>query len=376
MNRHRVAAASSIAAIVAAGSLGVFTGGHLNGQPVPLVEGAPSLSMFAAAAVAALFALSLPGWPIAAASLLVLSSGVLAALLLNQLHNGIAFDATATVPLVLVLIIGLACWGLSKYARDRGRFSDLLVPAVFAVLILFLWETITVGYRIPGILLPSPSAIGRAISAYSYDLTQDFLQTVVREAVPGFLIGSAAGIAMAFAADRSPFLQAGLLPIGNWVGVMPIVGIAPIMVMWFGFGWESKAAVVVLMTFFPTLVTTLAGLRVASPLEYDLMASYSASYRQTLLKFRVPAAMPFIISALKLNASLALIGSIVAEFFGTPTYGLGFRISTEVGRLNLDRVWAAIAIAAVTGAASYGALGLAERTITFWHPSQRPRGRI
>ncbi len=101
------------------------------------------------------------------------------------------------------------------------------------------------------------------------------------------------------------------------------------------------------------------------------MRSYAASYPQTLLKLRLPGALPFVFNALKLNSTLALIGAIVAEFFGTPIQGMGFRISTEVARLNVDFVWATIAVAAMAGSASYGALALLERGLTFWHPSQR-----
>ena len=119
------------------------------------------------------------------------------------------------------------------------------------------------------------------------------------------------------------------------------------MVMWFGFDWESKAAVVVIMTFFPMLVNTITGLSISSQIEKDLMKTYGASYSQTLFFLRLHGAAPFIFNALKINSTLALIGAIVAEFFGTPIVGVGFRISTEVGRMNLDMVWAEITVAAL-----------------------------
>ena len=170
-----------------------------------------------------------------------------------------------------------------------------------------------------------------------------------------------------------PFLQRGLLPLGNLVSALPIVGVAPIMVMWFGFDWQSKVAVVVIMTFFPMLVNTVLGLSAAGKLEAELIKSYGASYWQTLLKLRLPAAMPYIFNALKINSTLALIGAVVAEFFGTPIVGMGFRISTEVGRMNVDMVWAEIALAALAGSAFYGAVVLVERAVTFWHPSYRQK---
>src|SRR5271165_3349465 len=145
------------------------------------------------------------------------------------------------------------------------------------------------------------------------------------------------------------------------------------MVMWFGFDWPSKAAVVVVMTFFPMLVNTVAGLSAAGAFERDLMKTYAATRWQTLIKLRLPAAMPFIFNGLKINSTLALIGAIVAEFFGTPIVGMGFRINTEVGRMNIDMVWATIVVAALAGSSFYGLLALVERRATFWHASYRQR---
>jgi NitT/TauT family transport system permease protein len=143
------------------------------------------------------------------------------------------------------------------------------------------------------------------------------------------------------------------------------------MVMWFGFGWPSKAAVVVLMTVFPMLVNARAGLAFTDAMERDLMRTYAAGYWRTLLHLRLPAAMPMIFNALKLNSTLALIGAVVAEFFGTPIRGMGFRISTEAARMNLDIVWATIAVAAVAGSVSFALIATIERRVTFWHPSVR-----
>ncbi len=190
----------------------------------------------------------------------------------------------------------------------------------------------------------------------------------------GYALGCGAAFLVAVAIDRSPFLQRGLLPVGNLVSALPIIGIAPIMVMWFGFDWPSKAAVVVVMCFFPMLVNTVSGLQAAERAERDLMHTYAASYFQTLTKLRLPAAAPFMFNALKICSTLALIGAIVAEFFGTPIVGMGFRISTEVGRMNIDMVWAEIAVAALAGSAFYGVVALVERAVTFWHPSVRGTG--
>jgi NitT/TauT family transport system permease protein len=142
-------------------------------------------------------------------------------------------------------------------------------------------------------------------------------------------------------------------------------------VSWFGFDWHSKAAVVVVMVFFPILVNTVQGLRETDAMQRDLMRTYAASYLDTLLKLRLPAALPFMFNGLKIATTLALIGAIVAEYFGSPTRGMGFRISTGVGSLSIDLVWAEIAVAAMAGTAFYGLVAWFEKRVTFWHPSHR-----
>jgi NitT/TauT family transport system permease protein len=263
---------------------------------------------------------------------------------------------------------------LSAAIRE-GRLPEtgtgLIIPIIFGLALLVAWEVVTRGANVPPVLLPPPSAIWARLITEVPTLWADFVQTFIKSVLPGYAIGCLAGLIVAIAVDRSPFLKAGVMPIGNFMSALPIIGIAPIMVMWFGFDWQSKAAVVVAMTFFPMLVNTVAGLNAASAIERDLMHTYAASYWQTLMKLRLPAAGPFIFNALKINSTLALIGAIVAEFFGTPIVGMGFRISTGVGRLAIDLVWAEIAVAAVAGSAFYGVIALIERGVTFWHPSVR-----
>jgi NitT/TauT family transport system permease protein len=255
---------------------------------------------------------------------------------------------------------------------NARALSDLAPPLLFGLAVLALWEMGVRVLGVPSIILPAPSAIGLRLATSVPTLTADFFQTI-RGVLAGYAIGSGAGLIGAILIDRSGFLQRGLLPLGNLVSALPIVGVAPIMVMWFGFDWQSKAAVVVIMTFFPMLVNASAGLSSAGAMERDLMKTYAADYWQTLLKLRLPAALPFVFNALKINTTLAMIGAIVAEFFGTPTVGMGFRISTEVGHLSIDMVWATIVVAAVTGSAFYALIALIERRATFWHASYRAR---
>ncbi|RWE82861.1 MAG: ABC transporter permease [Mesorhizobium sp.] len=296
------------------------------------------------------------------------------------LIKGIAgFEGTALAPYFLLLaaawLLAWRCVALLSSLRPSHSVARnalrLIIPAIFGAWILIIWEAVTRGAGIPFILLPPPSAIGARIANSLPILGSDVRQTIFKAVLIGYVVGNLAGFAVAILADRVPFLRRGLLPIGNMVSALPIIGVAPIMVMWFGFDWPSKAAVVIIMTFFPMLVNTVAGLAASGHMERDLMRTYASGYWPTLLKLRLPAAMPFIFNALKINSTLALIGAIVAEFFGTPVVGMGFRISTEVGRMNIDMVWAEIAVAALAGSVFYGVVALVERAVTFWHPSVR-----
>jgi NitT/TauT family transport system permease protein len=279
---------------------------------------------------------------------------------------------------LLVVAIGLCVWASMNFLAKLRCFDskaqgliNLMIPVLLGVWFVSLWELATIGFAIPHVLLPAPSVVGEAIASSIPILAADFNQTVIKAVIPGFILGNLVGFSVALVADKIPFLQRGLLPVGNLVSAIPIVGIAPIMVMWFGFDWQSKVAVVVIMTFFPMLVNTIAGLSQSDAIEKDLLRSYGATYWQSFFKLRLPNALPFIFNALKINSTLALIGAIVAEFFGTPIVGMGFRISTEVGRMNIEMVWASIAVAALAGSTLYGFLALLERRVTFWHASFR-----
>ena len=289
--------------------------------------------------------------------------------------NETAEVATSVAPwlwpamVLLALVAGYSVYRLA--AVNGSRWVGMATAALFGAWVIVFWEILVRALDVPRVLLPAPSLVVGAMADHAPKLWGDFVQTVGKAVLIGWTLGCALGFVVAVAIDRLPFLQRGLLPVASLTSAMPLVGVAPIAVMWFGFEWQSKAAVVVLMTFFPMLVSTLAGLKAAGKLELELMYSYAASYPRTLLALRLPAALPYIFGALKVNATLALIGAIVAEFFGSPTSGLGFRISTEAARMNMPLVWGAIVVAAVTGSLAYALLVALERRAAFWHPSVR-----
>ena len=307
---------------------------------------------------------------------ILIASGCLATL--NSVHSAEPGTLSWGIWLYVVILVGqiwqvMGFWSIIDKSLNKkiAIAINLLVPVLFGGMLLFLWEMFTVGLEVPFVLLPPPSMIGTAFVNSLEMLWADFQQTFMKAVLAGFFLGCGSGFLVAVLVDKIPFLQRGLLPLGNLASALPIVGVAPIMVMWFGFDWQSKAAVVIMMTFFPMLVNTLTGLNSTGRMELDLMHSYAADYWQMLIKVRLPNALPFIFNALKINSTLALIGAIVAEFFGTPIVGMGFRISTEIGRMNVDVVWASIAVAALSGSLFYALLAFMERHFTGWHPSFR-----
>lgn len=287
-------------------------------------------------------------------------------------YGGTLLLAAAEPRALLLLFPWLALWGLNaRLAQGDAPWVRTAVPAIFGLTLLGLWELAVGLFDVPSVILPPPSEIAVTFVTNLGLLWGDFVQTILKGALAGYAIGCGAAFGTALLIDRSDYLRRGLLPLGNFMAALPIVGTAPILVMWFGFGWQSKAAVVVLMVFFPMLVNTVAGLAETTAMQRDQMRTYAASWRQTLLKLRLPAALPFVFNGLKICSTLALIGSIVAEFFGSPTLGLGFRISTSIGQLDLPLVWSAIVVAALAGTAFYGLVSAIEARATFWHASQR-----
>jgi len=274
---------------------------------------------------------------------------------------------------LLSLLFWLSAWCVNIWiARQDARNSWMVFPPIlFGLSLILIWEATILCFEVSPVILPPPSAIFLKLISSGPILWADFVQTVIKGALSGYLFGCLSALLLALVVDRFKFLERGLLPIGNFMAAMPIIGIAPILVMWYGYGWQSKSAVVTVMVFFPMLINTVQGMKMSDRIHSDLMLTYNASYTQNLLKLKLTTAMPFIFNGLKIGTTLALIGAIVAEFFGSPVRGMGFRISTEAARFSLDMVWAEITVAAVSGSLFYGIVVLFERWITFWHPSQR-----
>jgi NitT/TauT family transport system permease protein len=243
-------------------------------------------------------------------------------------------------------------------------------PVVVFVLLIAIWEAGVRLLHVPDYTLPAPSTIARTLPTIG-ELPNDAFYTAVKEALPGFLIGSSLGFLVAMLAGRFVWVARGVLPYAAISNSIPIIGMAPIAVVLFGFDWQSKAFIVAVLTFFPMVVNAYRGLTSVDPLQLQLMDSYAASRWETFRKLHFPASLPYVFNALKINTTLAMIGAIIGEYFGAQSAGLGYYISTEAGSLAMDQVWAAVVVACIIGICAYLAVVVLERVFTSWHVSFR-----
>ena len=256
-------------------------------------------------------------------------------------------------------------------AEDRAgaalisRLQRVLPVATVPFVLLLTWEGLVLGFRVPPGIFPS------VVSAWPV-LVADAYLTFVREVLLGFglglLLGFVAGALIAFSA----FLRRGFLPLATAFGAVPIVGLAPVLGRALGVDWESKAAVGVIVTFFPVVLNTVQGLTSVEPLKLELLRSYAARPLQGFLTLRLPHALPYVFTSLKVAIVLAVVSVIVAECLipGPPT-GLGQRISLSAHRGQFDVVFAAILVSSVLSMVLYWTVQLLERWLLAWHPSAR-----
>ncbi len=252
------------------------------------------------------------------------------------------------------------------------RFRDLLPPASVPFILLLLWQGLVTGFQIPKGIFPGVNHVSAQLSASLPVLMSDSYTTFVKEVLFGFSIGFTAGFLTGVAIAYSRFLQGGFLPLAAAFGAVPIVGLAPVLGRAFGVDWESKAAVVVIVTFFPVVLNTVQGLIQLDPLKLELLQSYAAKPHHIFFKLRLPNALPYIFNALKLSAVLSVISVIVAEFLiPGPPRGLGQRISLSARQGAYDVVFAAIFVSSIISISIYGMISAIERAVTSWHPSFR-----
>jgi NitT/TauT family transport system permease protein len=282
---------------------------------------------------------------------------------------------TLSLPLIYIALIAIvALWQpwtrLSVYARAlRSNAAPLMV----ALIALALWEALIIVFSIQEFLLPRPSVIGSRLAELYPRLISAGWNTF-QNAFWGFAIGSGLGILAGFASARFAGFSRALLPLAIAINAVPIIALAPIMNRWFGeLNPASKIAIVALMTFFPAMVSTIKGLTSVDTLSLELMKSYAAGQLETFVKLRLPVALPYIFSALKVGTTLSMIGAIVSEYFGGSTAGLGWRIRDDAGLFKYPEAWSAIVIASAFGILFYVVVSAVERAIMPWHVSFREK---
>jgi NitT/TauT family transport system permease protein len=259
-----------------------------------------------------------------------------------------------------------------RAARTLGWYAPAI--AVF-VGVIALWELAISSFDVRATIVPAPSAIGAAVvdnwGAGRWPLF-DAARTTLFEAVGGLIIGTVIGVAVAFAVARWANARDAVLPVAIAANAIPIIAIAPIFNAWFGVTNPlSKMMIAALLVFFPIMINVTRGLTQVEPSAVELMRSYAASEWTVLRKVRIPNALPYFLTALKVASTLSLIGAIVGEYFGGASGVIGRVVVQSASALRFDVTWAAILLAAVSGIAFYLAIVLLERWLIPWHPSVR-----
>lgn len=255
------------------------------------------------------------------------------------------------------------------------RAADWLPPIVLFIAVLAVWEGASIVFGIQSFLLPRPSLIVARIVGLWPDTLARGIAFTASEAAGGLVIGVVAGTLTGLATARWATARETLLPIAIGASTVPIIAFAPITINWFGpESMLPRMIIVAAMVFFPIMVNTVRGLTQVDPAALELMASYAASDRQTLTELRVPNALPFWFTALRIAMSLSVIGAVVGEFFGGPLYSLGIFITNRTGVSNYPDAWAAIVLACVLGITFYLVALIAERLAVPWQVA-REAGR-
>ena len=249
-----------------------------------------------------------------------------------------------------------------------GKLVEWLPALAVFVLGIAVWEGSIAAFHIQQFLLPRPTDIASTFWTGRHQLWPAGWYTF-KEALGGFLVGSALGVAVATVVARFEALGTALIPIAVAASAIPIIAFAPIFNAWLNpLSPTSKMAIAGVLCFLPVLVNTLRGLQSASPRQIELMRSYAASEREIWRRVRVPTALPYLFTALKVASVLAMIGAIVGEYFGGAFTALGVLIRSDAQILDFRTAWAGILVASLLGLSLYFCVVLVERVVIRWSP--------
>ena len=254
-----------------------------------------------------------------------------------------------------------------------GARIGALLPAIVLVAVLLLaWEAYVRLSGVNPLLLPGPVRIVESLWAFRDDALRHAIPTIV-ETVSGFAISVVLAVVAAVAMDRAELVRRAVEPLLVVSQTIPVVAIAPLLVLWFGFGIAPKILVVVLVTFFPVTIALLAGLRSASREVTDMVRSFGATEWQALRLLRWPAALPYLFTGLRISVVYAVIGAVFGEYVGARE-GLGIWMQLSQNAFRTDLVFAAIVVTAAVSLTLYAAITVLQRVLVPWAPGVRTEG--
>ena len=257
----------------------------------------------------------------------------------------------------------------ARPARRKLTLPNWAYPTIAVILLVVIWDVSIRIFDVKAFILPTPQQVAYALWRDWNQLGPGMLYTIY-EILAGFAIAVVVGISLAIAIVSSHVMEKTIYPILVGSQVIPKVAIAPLFVMWFGFGITPKILVAFLIAFFPVVISTAIGLRSVEIPKLYLARSMGASTLQVFFKIRLPNAMPSIFGGLKLAITAAVIGAIVGEFIGADQ-GIGRVLLIANGNLKTDTLFAGIVLLSITGVVLFLIVDVLERVVVRWHVSQR-----
>lgn len=252
---------------------------------------------------------------------------------------------------------------------SRSAFSKIWPPLVPLVTIMALLEVLSRSGIIPQYLLPRPGEVVMSLIDDRLELLEGFWSTAMAS-VTGLLMSFVIGTGLAILLSISPFLKRAIYPYAIFFQTVPIIAIAPLLVIWFGFGRPTVIASAFIVSVFPVIASTLLGLQSTEPALVDLFKLYSSSGRALLLKLRLPFALPQIFSGLRIASGLSVIGAIVGEFIAGG--GLGAVVDAARTQQRIDKVFAAVLLSALLGLIMVAVINfISWLSLRSWHASAR-----
>lgn len=258
-------------------------------------------------------------------------------------------------------------------ARQFGhRAFNLLLPLSFLAAIIVAWEIFVNVADVRAFLLPAPSTIWAELTMMWDVSLRAHSWVTLQEAVAGFVLGCLLGFVLAVGIAYSKFLERTIYPLIVASQAVPKIALAPLFVVWLGFGMAPKILVTVLLVFFPIVVTSVQGLMSVDPNLLQLMRSVSASQWQIFRKVQLPHALPYLVSGMKIGVTLAVVGAVVGEWVGA-NQGLGYQVIYSQSQLQTPRVFAAITLLVVMGVVLFTCVSIIGRLLTPWTPGEEAR---